>query len=154
MYIAGAPHSRNYNFISNSVFPGGQVTEEDKELAESMASAFIRFAYLGNPNSPDDESLGLWPEAFPGVLDLQGDGPSQVNMSLVGGLLGSGPMTTRTRAGFLDWEGSMQTPLAMITVEVEEMAFASLAVRNHKLGRQKLLERGAFINTPVEKLDT
>lgn len=152
-YIAGAPHGSDYNFISNGVFPEGQVTEEDKVLAESMASAFIRFAYTGDPGSPDDESLGLWPEAFPGILDLQGDGHSEVNIQLVGGPLGSGPMTARSQAEFLSLEGSMQTPLEMDAVELGEMGSASLSFRNHELGLQKLLERCVFVNSLAEILD-
>lgn len=97
-YIAGAPHGSDYNFISNGVFPEDQVTEEDKVLAEEMASAFIKFAYTGNPSNPDDESLGLWPEVFPKTQDLQGDGPPEVSIQLMGGPLGSGPMTAPSQA--------------------------------------------------------
>lgn len=47
----------------------------------------------------------------------------------------------------------MQIPLGMDTVEAGEMGSASLAVRNYELGRQKLLERCAFISSLAEKLD-
>lgn len=157
-YIAGAPHGSDYNFISNGVFPEGQVTGDDEALARGMAKAFIEFAYTGDPSSPWPDCyghwLGEWPEAFPGMELLLGDGPVKVNMELFGGPLGTGPMTAwRTQPELLDQEDSMQIPLGMDTVELGEMDSPWLSVRNHELSRQKLLERCAFINTLAERLD-
>lgn len=164
MPYVGTPHGSDYNYISNGVFPEGQVTEEDKALAESMASSFIYFAYTGDPSVPNDEGFGSWPEAFGAGrlgtdLESEASGPSAVSVQLVGGPLGTGYCRLEVAdasaklAGEKVVLGSMQVPLGMDGAEFGEMESAAFEARKAELGRQRLFERCAFINTLAEKLD-
>lgn len=161
MPYIGAPHGSDYNYISNGVFPEGQVSEEDKVLSESMASSFIHFAYTGNPTIPNDKGFGLWPEAFDqGQEELESEtpGPSEVNVQLIGGPLGTGSFTLGTSFGsshLADPQniGGMQSPLGTEDLEFGDMESAALEARKGELERQKLLQRCDFINTLAEKLD-
>lgn len=161
MPYVGTPHGSDYNYISNGVFPEGQVSVEDKALAESMATSFIHFAYTGDPTVPDHEGFGSWPEAFPGADKFESEtkGPSLLNLQVIGGPLGTGPSQLGIESGSprLSGQGnagSIQIPLGMDDVDFGEMGSVAFEVRQSELERQKLLKRCAFIiNTLAEKLD-
>ncbi|KUI68142.1 hypothetical protein VM1G_04568 [Cytospora mali] len=164
MSYVGTPHGSDYHYISNGVFPKGQVSEEDKVLSESMAASFIHFAYTGNPSIPNEKGFGSWPEAFPGEQDMKDGqhsdmkGPSIINIQLIGGPLGTGPcqLGVEVESAKLpehDDAGSMQIPLGVDGVEFGVMESAIFEARKRELERQRLLERCAFINTLAEKLD-
>lgn len=156
MPYIGACHGSDYNYISNGVFPEGQVSSEDKALSESMAASFIHFAYAGNPANPNDKEFGSWPEAFAGDQNLQGEGPSELNLQVIGGPLGTGPCSLAGKAGLArspEQEGSMQIPLGTDGIDFGQMGSAELDQRKQELERQKLLERCAFVNSLAEKLD-
>lgn len=161
MPYVGAPHGSDYNYISNGVFPEGQVSEEEKALAESMATSFIHFAYTGNPTVPNDKGFGSWTEAFnerQGGLGSKTSGPSSINVQLIGGPLGTGHCQLEADVAFATLSeqqdaGSMQIPLGMHGVEFGEMESAAFEARKRELERQRLFERCAFIQTLAEKLD-
>ncbi|KAK7743218.1 hypothetical protein SLS53_004303 [Cytospora paraplurivora] len=164
MPYVGTPHGSDYQYISNGVFLEGLVSDEDKVLAESMASSFVHFAYTGDPTIPNHESFGSWPEAFPEGQDLiasleaETSGPSIVNLQLIGGPLGTGYCQVRAEAESAklteqENEGSVQIPIDWDGVEFGEMGTSAFEARKKELGRQKLLGRCAFINTLAEKLD-
>lgn len=169
MPYVGAVHGSDYNYLSNGVFPEGQVSAQDEALSASMAASFIRFAYTGDPSGPDDdEAFGAWPEAFPGEgRDLEGGEkgePSELTLQVIGGPLGTGPCTLggKAAAGLAgppgqeeeEEEGSMQIPLGTDGMEFGQMTgSAALQQRTRELERQRLLERCAFVNSLAEKLD-
>lgn len=170
MPYVGAVHGSDYNYLSNGVFPEGQVSAQDEALSASMAASFIRFAYTGDPSGPDDdgddEAFGAWPEAFPGQDQHpeggQEGGPSELTLQVIGGPLGTGPciLGGKAAAGSAGppgqeekEEGSMQIPLGTDGVEFGQMGSAALQQRTRELERQRLLERCAFVNSLAEKLD-
>lgn len=157
MPYIGACHGSDYNYLSNGVFPEGQVSEVDKALSESMATSFIHFAYTGDPTNPNDKRSGSWPEAFAGDSGLQGKGPSELNLQVTGGPLGTGPCRLSSKAGSArlsdQEEGSIEIPLGADGAEFGQMDSAELGKRKQELERQKLLERCAFVNSLAEKLD-
>lgn len=153
MPYIGACHGSDYHYISNGVFPEGQVSDEDKALSRSMALSFIYFAYTGNPSIPNDTGFGMWPEAF--IPEDQGEEPSRLNIQLIGGPLGSGPCTLGGKAKPLKQAGmgSMQISGGMDGLEFGEMESEEVDRRNRELGRQRLLERCALVNGLAEKFD-
>lgn len=153
-YIAGAPHGSDYNYISNGVFLDGEVTDDDKSLAEALSAAFLNFAYSGDPSSPDGKGLGHWPDAFSATGGFRDEKLSAVEIQLIGGPLGSGPAKIRAATrDSAEFEDRAQIPLEEINVGFGEMDSAALSIRNQEIRRQRLLERCAFIEKLAERLD-
>ena len=164
MPYIGAPHGSDYNYVTNGVFPEGQVSDNDRALAESVATSFIHFAYTGDPTILNDKNFGSWPEAFSegqGLKDgmeSEAAGPSIMNIQLIGGPLGTGPTPLGVEPdshelGGQEDEGSMQIPLGFGGIEFGELQTAAFNARKRELEREKLLKRCAFINTLSNKLD-
>ncbi|KAI1475178.1 alpha/beta-hydrolase [Daldinia eschscholtzii] len=157
LYIRVA-HGSDTNYIFNGLFPEGTISEEDQKLSQSMATAFINFAYTGDPTSAEDEHFSSWPEAFPESTHLDSSpdsGPSSFNMYVIGGSLGSGSCrvgldSTNSYVAGEENDG-IQQPL-IDSVKYAEMASMNSQIRKREIAREKLLERCAFISTLSEKL--
>ncbi|KAI0869019.1 alpha/beta-hydrolase [Hypoxylon argillaceum] len=153
----GVCHGSDTAYILNGVFPEGQMAESDQRLARSTTSAFINFAYTGNPSLPGDEHFDSWPESFPYAGSSDSPLPAKMNLHLIGGplgtgsdVLGSNDDSPSTLAGF------MQKVIGMDTegegVEYGEMGSAASEIRQRVIAHEKLLERCAFIESLSEKL--
>ncbi|XDG09198.1 hypothetical protein ABKA04_008813 [Annulohypoxylon sp. FPYF3050] len=151
-------HGSDTNYIFNGVFPEGPISEEDQKLSKSMATAFINFAYTGDPTSAEDEHFSSWPESFPDSLELDkslGSGPSSFNMYVIGGTLGSGSCRVSSEGtdGYVVGQENdgFQEPL-VDSVRYAEMESKKSQMRKQEIKRQRLLERCAFISTLSERL--
>jgi hypothetical protein len=159
MPYIGTCHGSDTNYIFNGVFPEGHVSEADQELARSISSSFIHFAYTGIPANLDDKAFKSWPESFPdpkGAKERDASGPGTMHLYLIGGPLGTGSclLGENTQSTNFTEEkdlGSIQIPLADESM-FGEMQSAVFQARAKELEREKLLERCAFINTLSEKL--
>ncbi|KAI1093971.1 alpha/beta-hydrolase [Rostrohypoxylon terebratum] len=155
MPYIGVAHGSDTNYIFDGVFPEGAISEEDQKLSNSMATAFINFAYTGDPTSAGDEHFGSWPESFPDSRKLEkslGLGPSGFNMYVIGGPLGSGSCQVSSDGYVVDQESDgFQQPL-VDTAEYAEMKSKTSQMRKQEVDRQKLVERCAFISSLSEKL--
>ncbi|KAI1464572.1 alpha/beta-hydrolase [Daldinia caldariorum] len=152
-------HGSDTNYIFNGVFPEGTISEEDQKLSHSIATAFINFAYTGDPTSADDDHFSSWPEAFPysTKLDISTDSaPYSFNVHVIGGPLGSGSSQVGAdspNARYVAGQGDdgFQQPL-VDSVNYAEMETKSSQIRKREIDRERLLERCAFISTLSEKL--
>ncbi|KAI1804820.1 alpha/beta-hydrolase [Daldinia bambusicola] len=151
-------HGSDTNYIFNGVFPEGAISEEDQKLSQSMATAFINFAYTGDPTTAEDEHFSSWPEAFPDSTKLDNSpdsGPPGFNVHVIGGSLGSGSsqVGADNTNGYVAGQGDdgFQQPL-VDSVNYAEMESKSSQIRKREINREKLLERCAFISTLSEKL--
>lgn len=150
-------HGSDTNYIFYGVYPEGSVSEDDRKLSQSMATAFINFAYSGDPTSAEDEHFSSWPEAFPDPKTLDGSMASTLssfNVHVIGGPLGSGSChvsSDYTNAYVIGQEDNgFQQPL-VDSVGYTEMESMASQTRKREVGREKLLERCAFISTLSEK---
>ncbi|KAK0714038.1 Alpha/Beta hydrolase protein [Lasiosphaeria miniovina] len=150
MPYLGTPHGSDMNYVMAGVAPEiPDVSAADAQLARDMVGAFAQFAYTGSPETAGGESgLGAWPPAFPGAKE--GEELASVVVQVVGGPLGTGPALVQ-HAGDgherVPDDDGMQVPLAG-GIEFGDVS----AVRRRELGRQKLFQRCAFINSLAEKL--
>ncbi|KAI8962346.1 alpha/beta-hydrolase [Daldinia sp. FL1419] len=158
MPYIGVAHGSDTNYIYNGVFPEGTISEEDQKLSHSMATAFINFAYTGDPTSAGDEHFGFWPEAFPDSTKLEkslDSSPSNFNAYVIGGPLGSGSCQVSpegTHAYVVEQENDgVQQPLVDGN-KYAEMTTRNSQMRKQEINRQKLIERCTFISTLSEKL--
>ncbi|KAI4861913.1 Alpha/Beta hydrolase protein [Hypoxylon rubiginosum] len=155
MPYIGVCHGSDTNYIFNGLFPEGRVTEADQRLSESIAGSFINFAATGTPIFIQNGDLIPWPESFPSVDERSMSGPSELNIQLIGGPLGTGFCSLARKyddaTNFASREGSMQIPL-MDGIEVGEMESLGFRSRQRELEREKLLERCTYISTLSEKL--
>lgn len=145
MPYVGTPHGSDYQYLSNGVFPEGQVSDGDKVLAESTASSFIHFAHTGDPTVRNHEGFGSWPEAFPegqglaASLETEASGPSVVTLQLIGGPLGTGYCQVREEVESAKLteqgnEGSVQSPVGVDGVQFGEMENLRLRRGRKRLG--------------------
>jgi hypothetical protein len=150
----GVCHGSDTHYIFNGVFPEGRMLDLDRKLSRSMTGSFINFAYTGNPAFAEDEHFKYWPESFPELGNPDSPLPHSMNLQLIGGPLGTGLGTLRTEDGSANSAklgGIMQEPMGQ-GVEYGEMVTAASNLRQRAIGREKLLERCAFIDTLSEKL--
>ncbi|KAI1455978.1 alpha/beta-hydrolase [Annulohypoxylon moriforme] len=158
MPYIGVAHGSDTNYIFNGVFPESTVSEEDQKLSQSMATAFINFAYTGDPTSAGDEHFSSWPESFPDSPKLDKSlvsGPLNFNVYVIGGPLGSGSSrvsSENTYAYVVGQENDgVQHPL-VDSNGYAEMASKTSQMRKQEIDRERLLERCAFFSTLSEKL--
>ncbi|KAI0477365.1 alpha/beta-hydrolase [Xylariaceae sp. FL0804] len=144
----GVCHGSDTHYIFNGVFPEGNMSESDMRLSGLMTEYFINFAYTGNPAPAEDEHLADWPEAFPEPGHPDTPLPSSINLQLIGGTLGTGSSTLRTRD---ESAGIMQNVIGL-GVEYAAMGSPVSQERQRAMEREKLLERCSYIDTLSEKL--
>ncbi|KAK7756217.1 hypothetical protein SLS62_001810 [Diatrype stigma] len=157
MPYVGAVHGSDLDYIYNNMFPRNQMSEQDRQLSDTILASFITFAYTGNPNSDDAQS---WPESFsePGDLDqgqVESTGLSGINIQVLGGPLGTGNSHLTNNLGDTVYlavqTGQMQSPLVDST-QFGEMESGLFEQRQREIKSERLLERCAFINRLSEKL--
>ncbi|OTA99106.1 hypothetical protein M426DRAFT_68444 [Hypoxylon sp. CI-4A] len=149
-------HGSDTNYIFNGLYPEGTISEEDQELSKSMTTAFINFAYTGNPTTSKDEHFFNWPESLPESTELEDSlesGPSTLKVYVIGGPHGSGSakVTSEDANTYSAGQQGVQQPL-LNTGKYTEMECKVAQARKREIQREKLLERCAFIGTLSEKL--
>jgi carboxylesterase type B len=162
MPYVGVCHGSDTNYIFNGLFPEGEISESDQKLSRTMTEAFIRFAWTGNPNSPDSEESEFWPKAF--VTNngpVRGSTHQNPGIQIVGGPLGTGaahPFHFHERKHLSNDgnnEGSDIKDEAQQILQGYEIGAMQSVVARHRsevLAQEKLFERCSFINSLSEKL--
>ena len=157
----GVCHGSDIPYVYNGLFLEGPMLEADLQLAVSVASSFINFAYTGVPANTDDPSHEPWPEAFSGLEALKEPrklGFTSMNLQLIGGPFGTGASQLTDRGAsmseWVSWEDTRTMQALMVSnQECERADCRRLRERKRQLERQKLFERCKFINSLSEKLD-
>lgn len=157
MPYVGVVHGSDLDYIYNNMFPRHEMSDSNKQLSGDILASFISFAYTGNTNSDESQS---WPESFVEPVALheyhrESAGLSGFNLQVIGGPFGTGTCHVANEmggiAGFAVQGGSVQSPIVG-SVQFGEMDSALLQERRREIGRERLLERCAFINGLAEKL--
>ncbi|KAL1613155.1 hypothetical protein SLS60_001387 [Paraconiothyrium brasiliense] len=151
MPYAGAIHGSDSNYIFNGHFLELPVEEEDKKLSREFSTAFINFAYTGNPSF--GETTGEeWVSAFGDVIDFETkDGPQEISVEVIGGPYGSGLVTLKSHLSVAQGE-TLEQQVMNDGTEYVAMQSPASEIKKAQLGKEKLFERCAYINTLAEKL--
>lgn len=168
MPYVGVSHGSDTNYIFNGVFPEGQMGKDDQDLSQEFTRSFINFAYYGDPNdrTKSETSSSEWLDAYG---DVSGDDsntmPSTVNIQVIGGPYGTGPVslsdeaerkssngdsTVTGDAGNFD-SGNMQHVMAD-PLKFESMDSAASHARQGQIQREKLFQRCAYVSSLAETL--
>jgi carboxylesterase type B len=153
---AGVAHGSDTSFLFNGLFLYGEVTDEDAKLSREFSTAFLHFAYTGDPGS-----WGVvWPPAFSRDVDMDrggggNDEPRELTIEVVGGTHGMGAVKlTRYSEGVPVPEGVGET---LDSVQSEGLEYAAMGSRvdeekRRRLESEKLFTRCRFLSTLAEKL--
>ncbi|KAJ4358621.1 uncharacterized protein N0V89_003205 [Didymosphaeria variabile] len=152
MPYAGAIHGSDSNYIFNGHFLELPVEEKDKKLSREFSTAFINFAYIGNPNSggaPEEE----WVPAFGDMMNSEpSDEPQEISIEVIGGPYGSGPITLKSDLSVAQEVETLEQQVMNDGTEYAAMHSPTLQIKRAQLEKEKLFERCAYINTLAEKL--
>ncbi|KAI1122056.1 alpha/beta-hydrolase [Nemania abortiva] len=153
----GTVHGSDLDYLYNNIFPRGHLSEEDRELSDTMISYFVNFAYTGRPGG---EGHPPWPESFQGWDGLRAGSPDTFNLQVMGGPLGTGAVRLTKRSSqsvtegqYKDTLGSMQIPLGDDHIKYDEMGSLVDQQRQRELQREDIFERCSFIKSLAKKLD-
>lgn len=146
----GVCHGSDTNYVLNGVWPEaeavGGMSAEDVTLSSSFSASLLRFAYGETPGLDDSLNSHKW---------LQNSMPGDVGIEIVGGP-NPGSVVLRNdedgAAGIADGVGAHEYVEGEQEFVYGTMGNKQNASRTKTVGKERLLERCAFINTLTKAL--
>lgn len=148
-------HGSDHNYMFGGLFPEGEVSTADQQLAEQFVSSFARFAYTGKPGGLGGGSGGDGSEDWPALGEGGGSELEGIPLQVVGGPLGSGSCRVGAKgreAEGLGLGGESLQQVMRENVGYEGMKSRTEALRSQQLERENLVERCRFMDSLAESL--
>lgn len=164
MPYINAAHGSDTIYIFNGLFPEGEMSKEDLELAEKFTRALIDFAYTGDPISTElsKNQFSEWPLAYSqDSIKSEETSPSSLKLQVIGGPLGTGSVhvdeqeqfdsfdvekeDSETSNGYSDF-GRLQHVLSDV-LEYKAMKSSKSTSRKQQIREQELFKRCAYIKS-------
>ena len=179
MPYAGVSHASDIAYVFNGVFPEGRMAEPDLDLAHSMSSSLIAFAYTGEPTiiAPGDDVAKEWPPVFDGSASRSDDlMPASFSALIAGGPYGTNEVTVSKQllggnsharghratsgenasSGFYELFDPLRLSQKLVTSVLDYgfMKSSDSHIQQQLVEQEQLIERCAFMNSLADAQGT